>query len=55
MGKKMYIPAVRSNKVYRVFLDDVARVHTFLRKNKPPVPSYDSGSPLLKSDENTDI
>ena len=51
----MYIPAIRKNKMYKIFLEDVAQVHTFLKKNRPSVPSYDSVSPLMKKEEVTDI
>lgn len=55
MAKKMYIPVVRGKKCYRVFLDDVSRLHSFIKKSRPVVPAYNESEPVQKWEEATDI
>lgn len=57
MGKKMYVPVFTNNKSYKLFLDDVKRVHQKPIRKTPALPSYHDGgaSPSKRWDELTDF
>ena len=51
----MYIPAIKAKRQYKIFLEDVCRVHSFTRKSRPMIPAYDAESPTRKMEESTDF
>lgn len=41
MAKKMFVPVSNSGNKYKLFMDDIKKVHSIYKKQRPPVPSYD--------------
>ena len=41
MAKRVYIPVSANGRKYKLYMDDVHKVHTINKARKPPVPSYD--------------
>lgn len=42
MCKKNYVTLRMNKKQHRLFTDDIAAVHTAIRKKRPPVPAYET-------------
>jgi len=40
MGKKSYVTLQRSKKLYKIYLSDVLRVHSIVKRSPPPVPYF---------------
>lgn len=40
MSKKKYVPLRKRNREYRLYLDDIAKVHKRICKPRPPLPPY---------------
>lgn len=57
MGKKTYIPLMKSGRNYKLFTDDISRVHSRSSKvSRPPVPAYGAmDSPTAKFETLTDV
>lgn len=41
MAKKMYIPVNKNGRNYKVFMDDLIKVHTISKLRRPSLPNYD--------------
>jgi hypothetical protein len=41
MAKKMYIPVNKNGRNYKVFMDDLVKVHTISKLRRPSLPNYD--------------
>lgn len=41
MAKKMYIPVSHNGNKYKLFMEDVSKVHSIAKSRRPPVPAYD--------------
>lgn len=40
MAKKLYIPVNKNGKMYKIFMDDINKVHSIAKLRRPPVPAY---------------
>ena len=41
MTKKKYVPLKKRNREYRLYLDDIKKVHKLISKPRPPLPPFD--------------
>ena len=41
MAKKMYIPVCKNGRSYKVFMDDINKIHSISKARRPAVPAYD--------------
>lgn len=41
MAKKTYIKVERNDNRYRVYMEDVKKIHKIAKKERPPLPHYD--------------
>lgn len=49
MGKKTYyINVERNESKYRVYMDDLKKIHKASRKQRPALPAYDQSKPNQK-------
>jgi hypothetical protein len=48
MGKKMYIPVKNNGKSYKLYMDDIYKIHSISKIVKPPLPLYDDFDCLRK-------
>jgi len=58
MGKKLYIPICKQGKQYKIFMDDLIKVHSIHKSQRPPVPCYElinSPTRSTKFEEMTDV
>lgn len=55
MAKKMYIPVSNSGNKYKLFMDDIKKVHSIVKQRRPPVPSYNYMDTPRKIQPMTDI
>lgn len=47
MTKQSFVTMKRANKIYKVYVSEILRVHSLTRKNKVPVPRYfEPSSPI---------
>jgi hypothetical protein len=37
---KSYVPAIRKNKNFKIFPDDLARIYKITKRKAPAIPSY---------------
>lgn len=55
MAKKMYIPVSKNHKTYKIYMDDVKKVHTHIHKTRPSVPAYGMQDGGIKYEALTDV
>jgi hypothetical protein len=55
MAKKMYIPVNKNGKIYRIFMNDLVKVHSISKNRRPALPSYDVAESFTKYEEVTDF
>ena len=48
MAKKMYIPVNKNGKIYKIFMNDLVKVHSISKNRRPALPSYDVAEPITK-------
>lgn len=48
MVKKTYIPVSSNGKNYKIFMEDIAKVHSIAKSARPRVPSYNETESALK-------
>lgn len=37
---KQYVPVVKANRKYKIYVDDIKKVHQITKRMTPPIPSY---------------
>lgn len=55
MTKQSFVTMKRANKIYKVYVSEILRVHSLTRKNKVPVPRYFEPSSPISSEKETNI
>jgi len=56
MGKRIFIAVNANGRNYKVYMDDVVKVHSIGKLRKPRVPAYDSiESPTAKYEPILDV
>lgn len=55
MAKKMYIPVNSNGRNYKLFMDDIVKVHSINKSRRPRVPSYNATDSSPKFEALTDI
>lgn len=48
MVKKTYIPVSSNGKNYKIFTEDIAKVHSIAKSPRPRVPSYNATDSSIK-------
>lgn len=55
MAKRAYIPVCQNGRNYKIYLQEVVKVHSIAKKTRPPVPAYSQCETVLKTEDITDI
>ena len=56
MVKKMFVPVMSNGKPYKIFIEDIKKVHQIAKKRRPAPPAYnESYINSKKWEEVTDI
>lgn len=55
MGKKTYIIVIAKGKNYKLYMDDLHKIHRIYKERRPPVPAYNQEESPRKFEELTDI
>ena len=55
MGKRQYIPVRSNNNNYKVYMEDIKKIHTIGKSRRPPVPAYNCNESPAKFEAMTDI
>lgn len=40
MAKKLYIPVSANSKNYKLYMDDIKKIHSIAKSMRPPVPAF---------------
>ena len=55
MAKKLYIPVSANNKNYKLYMDDIKKIHSITKSRRPPVPSFNYAESPIKYEAMTDV
>lgn len=55
MGKKSYIPVIANGKKYKLYMDDLYKIHSISKIRRPAVPAYDELESPPKFEAMTDV
>ena len=52
MAKKLYIPVSSNSKNYKLYMDDIKKIHSIAKPRRPPVPAFNYGESPIKFEAN---
>lgn len=55
MAKKLYIPVSANSKSYKLYMDDIKKIHSIAKSRRPPVPAFSYTESPIKFEAMTDV